>query len=313
MQYLFFDIECANCFNGHGKICSFGYVICDENFKVLEQRDILINPKSKFHLGKPGTDIGIKLAYEESEFLKHGDFSETYDEIKSLLTNGNYIAFGHAVGNDLQFILSDCERYKKEKFYVKAYDTQIIFRQLRKEKTDAGLERLCEEYGIEKEALHRSDYDALITMQVLKNICKETNCTIDELLAMFPESFLEIKHGEIVKHFNITSPAKTVLNYSKKVYPDKTVIVKSLEQVSIAIDNVFEESDIKRAKKIVRWIKRVGANYTIKTKKCNIYVMEDKDSKRSKQAIELLAQKKAEFKIMNLEELQKITNLEEEL
>ena len=312
MQYLFFDIECANCFNGHGKICSFGYVICDEEFKILEQKDILINPKSKFHLGKPGTDIGIKLAYDEQEFLKNGDFSQKYDEIKALFESG-HTTFGHAVGNDLQFILSDCERYKKEKFYIKAYDTQIIFRQLRKEKTDAGLERLCEEYGIEKEALHRSDYDALITMQVLKNICKETNCTIDGLLAMFPDSFLEIKHGEIVKHFNITSPAKTVLNYSKKVYPDKTVIVKNLEQVSIAIDNVFEDTNMKRAKKIVRWIKRVGANYTIKTKKCNIYVMEDKDSKRSKQAVDLLAQKKAEFKIINLEELQKITNSEEVL
>ena len=64
---------------------------------------------------------------------------------------------------------------------------------------------------------------------------------------------------------------------------------------------------------VVRWIKRVGANYTIKTKKCNISVMEDKDSKRSKQAVDLLAQKKAEFKIINLEELQKITNSEEVL
>ena len=41
--------------------------------------------------------------------------------------------------------------------------------------------------------------------------------------------------------------------------------------------------------------------------------MEDKDSKRSKQAVDLLAQKKAEFKIINLEELQKITNSEEVL
>ena len=313
MQYLFFDIECANCFNGHGKICSFGYVICDEHFSVIEQKDILINPKSKFHLGKPGTDIGITLAYDEKEFLKHEDFSVAYDQIRALLTNGNYVTFGHAVNNDLQFILSECERYKKEKFYVKAYDTQILFRQLRQEKTDTGLERLCAEYGIEKESLHRSDYDAFITMQVLKNICKETNSSIEELLGTYPNSFLEIKNGEIVKYFNVTSPAKTVLNYSKKVYKDKTVEVKELELVSIAIDNVFEDTNIKRAKKIVRWIKRVGANYTIKTKKCNIYVMEDKDSKRSKQATELLATKKAEFKIINLEELQNMLKCEEVL
>ena len=33
MKYVFFDIECANCFQGNGKICSFGYVITDEKLK----------------------------------------------------------------------------------------------------------------------------------------------------------------------------------------------------------------------------------------------------------------------------------------
>ena len=33
MKYLFFDIECANCFDGKGKICEFGYIQTDENFE----------------------------------------------------------------------------------------------------------------------------------------------------------------------------------------------------------------------------------------------------------------------------------------
>ena len=44
MNFLFFDIECANCFGGVGKIFSFGYVLTDEHFNILERDDILMNP-----------------------------------------------------------------------------------------------------------------------------------------------------------------------------------------------------------------------------------------------------------------------------
>ena len=37
MKYLFFDIECAD--GGKATICSFGYVITDENFKILRRED----------------------------------------------------------------------------------------------------------------------------------------------------------------------------------------------------------------------------------------------------------------------------------
>ena len=313
MDYLFFDIECANCFNGHGKICSFGYVLSDDKFNVKEQKDILINPKSRFHLGKPGTDEGIKLAYEEAVFKKQPDFNWAYGIIRSIIEGGNLIAFGHSVGNDLQFIISECERYKKEQFYIKAYDTQVIYRQLRDLKTDTGLEKLCEEYNIEKEALHRSDYDAYITMNVLKAMCKETNLNVHELLERYPESYLEAKDGAVVRHFIVTSPAKVVLNYSRKVYTDKKVAIKELFGQSIAIDNVFEDNDIKKAKNIAKWIKRVGCNYTIKPKKCNYYVMEDKDSKRSKQAISIVENQFADIKIIDLEELKRMLKIGEML
>lgn len=313
MELLFFDIECANCFQGHGKICSFGYVICDEYFNIKEQKDILINPKSKFHLGKPGTDEGIKLAYDEAVFKKQPDFNWAYGIIKNLLENKNYILFGHSVGNDLQFIISECERYKKGQYYIKAYDTQVIYRQLRDLKNDTGLEKLCEEYNIEKEALHRSDYDALITMKVLKAMCKETNLDVHELLERYPESYLEAKDGAVVRRFNVTSPAKVVLNYSRKIYIDKSIAIKELFGQSIAIDNVFEEENIKRAKNIAKWIKRVGCNYTIKPKKCNYYVMENKDSKRSKIVTDLLEKQIAEIKIIDLEELERMLKIEERL
>ena len=49
MKYLFFDIECANCYNNCAKIFSLGYLITDEKFNVLhEKEDVLINPRDRF-------------------------------------------------------------------------------------------------------------------------------------------------------------------------------------------------------------------------------------------------------------------------
>ena len=50
MRYLFFDIECSE-----GKsMCSFGYVLTDEKFRILEKDDILMNPEAIFHTGAWG-------------------------------------------------------------------------------------------------------------------------------------------------------------------------------------------------------------------------------------------------------------------
>ena len=50
MKYLFFDIEC--CDGNH--MCSFGYVIINSDFEILEKRDLVINPEKVF---KPRRDV----------------------------------------------------------------------------------------------------------------------------------------------------------------------------------------------------------------------------------------------------------------
>ena len=44
MKYLFFDIECSNCFNGIGKMCEFGYVLTDESLRVMKSGEIPMSP-----------------------------------------------------------------------------------------------------------------------------------------------------------------------------------------------------------------------------------------------------------------------------
>ena len=77
MNYLFFDIEC--CDGNH--ICSFGYVITNESFEILEKEDIIINPQWRFKLGRAGFDPRIHLAYSEDDCSKYEDdqFKVVYD------------------------------------------------------------------------------------------------------------------------------------------------------------------------------------------------------------------------------------------
>ena len=93
MNYLYFDIEC--CDGNH--ICSFGYVIVNEEFKILDKKDILINPEHAFKLGRAGFDPRIHLAYTEAEFINGSNFGEEYEEIKQILTRPNQIVLGQHI------------------------------------------------------------------------------------------------------------------------------------------------------------------------------------------------------------------------
>ena len=135
MNYLFFDIEGANSYGGVSKICSFGYVLTNEEFEVLEQKDILVNPRSKFNLGP-----NIKLAYEKDEFKAAGDFTKHYEEIRAVLLQPDVQIFGFAVdqsaGNRFRniIVIPGSNRYIDKRiliFRMSAYRTDAVLKCMR--------------------------------------------------------------------------------------------------------------------------------------------------------------------------------------
>ena len=96
MNLVFFDIECASVNKYSAKICAFGYVVCAENFNIIEKQDLLINPRGKFHLTDRKGDKGIVLPYDYDEFKKYRPFPDVYPAIKSLLEDKNNIVLGHS-------------------------------------------------------------------------------------------------------------------------------------------------------------------------------------------------------------------------
>ena len=200
MDYLFFDIECANCDDGMGKICTFGYVITDVHFKVLKKEDILIRPNAKFE-----AYVAKKiLAYPVKQINASPDFIEKYEQIKALLEEEDRIIFGYNVKTDMGYLLSECFRYKKPLLRYKARDIQQIFQKHLGLEQPVSLDKaLCLlDEDVEKISFHRSDEDAYASMIVLKKLVKDKGYVLltgkegekDELsstLSMAPKGILQ--------------------------------------------------------------------------------------------------------------------------
>lgn len=188
MNYVFFDCECANCLRGEGKICSLGYVKTDENLNIVKKKDILVNPDAPFLLGNAKNGEGIRLAYPLFRFKWAHTFPSYYEEIKKLFTKDEEtIAFGFAVHQDVRYLAYTCKRYNLPFFSFKFYDIQKLEQLVHSRKNPSALDTLIETYHLKPFTYHRSDDDALMTLEVLKGILDEKKMTIQQLLEKYPE------------------------------------------------------------------------------------------------------------------------------
>ncbi|MFA6862237.1 MAG: 3'-5' exonuclease [Bacilli bacterium] len=188
MNYVFFDIECANCLHGEGKICSFGYVKTDEAFNVIKKKDILINPDAPFLLGNAKTGNGIKLAYPLFRFRWSHLFPSYYDEIKNLLTDPNTLSFGFAVNQDVSYISYSCRRYNLPYIEFSFFDIQKLDKEIFKRDNPMGLDSLVEKYHAKTFTYHRSDDDALMTMEVFRGLLNENHLKVQEAINYHPNA-----------------------------------------------------------------------------------------------------------------------------
>ena len=201
MNYVFFDVECANCLNGEGKICSLGYVKTDSDFNILKKKDILMNPDAPFLLGNARTGNGIKLAYPLFRFRQSDTFPSYYREIQKIFENRDNMVFGFAVGQDVSYVSYTCKRYQLPLLDYDFYDIQLFEKELRGEKTVKGLNSLVDELGVQNYTYHRSDDDALMTMEVFKKLLELNGLTIEEALKKYPckDTSLELDKRMIEK------------------------------------------------------------------------------------------------------------------
>lgn len=302
MKYVFFDIECAN--GGIGSICSFGYVITDEDFNVIIQRDIIINPPGKFKLTGRERKADIVLAYPEYVFRQHPKFYYYYNEIEGVLTSDNVIIVGHSTENDAIFLNKSCERYKKPFIDFKYFDTQKLFSKLNNEKKQISLENSLIAYGLEvPSGLHRSDIDAHATMELAKEMCKKEGVTLSELVKIHIDCTGENKdgialyHGETLESRQAKKDRKArsskaqeedcenrirkgrknyllFTRFMEQYIPDQNA-EKILEGKKICITKNYELENFKEMIHIVKKIKDAGGEYTVKASLSDVFATDE--------------------------------------
>ena len=190
MNFVFYDVECANCYDGKGKICSFGYVITDENFNIISKDDILINTNAEF---QPFV-LKHVITYKEEDFINKPRFNMVYRTIKDLLTNPKNISFGFDVANDLKYINDECLRYNLPLIKTISYDIQEFYEMYVGNKGKKSLGKLAELLYIDLSSFHEhnSRDDAMMTMLVMQEIAKKLNVCGKDLIYLCEKNFIAV-------------------------------------------------------------------------------------------------------------------------
>ncbi len=181
MKLLFFDMEFANG-KVPGSVYSFGYVLTNGKFKLLEpQTDLLMNPECEWN-NYVRSHI---LAYPMRTVRAASPFSAYYRRIKRLLRRADLVV-GFAVKNDTTALFKDCERYGLKPIPFDCLDLEPLCKQLKDHPQAHGLDGYVRAYcGIEPENRHRSDGDAYASMLLLRAICEQKQISPKNLKKAF--------------------------------------------------------------------------------------------------------------------------------
>lgn len=295
MRYLFFDIECCD-----GKhICEFGYVITDDKFNLLKKEVIKINPDKPFNLIGRKDQKDLILFFSEQEYTDSPLFTEYYDKIRDLIVYPDQIIIGHAIDNDARFLRDACKRYNKSPLNFDFVDSQKIYSEFVNEKKEISLEKAEEILNLSKpEFLHKSDDDALLTMQLVQKMCSVLEMTIQEIMSLCPtacgksHNFNIMYTGDSLPEMLIaldknenalsnTKKQKCIRKFSEIVQPQGEIIRSKLTGTKLCLSAKYEKEHIKDTLKLIQLLANHGCQYNTKVSESDYYVASKEDIESS--------------------------------
>lgn len=211
MKYLFFDIECSNCFSNKNKICEFGYVLTDENFNVLRKEAIPMSPGDKrnredrFDESIYKREPDFQWAYDYDFYFECPKFPHYYEKIKKLIEEEDTMVFGYSVDNDIRYLESEFKRYKLDYFNYKVCDVQRIMNYYSKEKEKVkGLKntflKLCPATERTMVQSHLSRDDAYMSMRILQEMLKNLDVSVKEIIELCPDAYYDANEYLVKYH-----------------------------------------------------------------------------------------------------------------
>lgn len=309
MDFVFFDIECAVVSKSVAKICAFGYVVCDENFRIKKREDILLNPHGAFHLTDRKGENGIVLPYEYSEFKNRPDFPTVYGDIKRLLEDKNHVVFGHAVINDVKYLNLETKRFKLPSFEFSFYDSQLIYMSYVNDfSRQFGLEYIANALGVEFTP-HRAVDDAYATMKIVEAMCKQEGCGFFALAEKLGAKSGSISSWTIRNVSSVGSKKysaeKAALQKKRRAFWEKVSSLKcrrgKLKNTVFTFSRELED-EFSFSEQAVEKIYMLGGRYSGHVTHCKVYVCNEDDvSVRTQNAKKL-----PEIKIINPGQLKEI-------
>lgn len=263
-EFLFFDTECANCFEGKGKICSFGYVLTDGRFNVLEKDDILINPSAPFDV-KGFKMRGLTLAHSFDTFRKQKKFPYYYDKIRALITAPGRVVVGHNTRSDASYLFADTERYGLPPINFEYVDTQELVSGKYGRTTKLHLEELFLDFCGEDKSIHShsSVDDAYMTMCVARAVARSNGKGLVKEAKAVPASRGEIFMGRILGGDSVFGIREDNLTKGKnaRLFSEYAKCAKGTKP-RITLSKTFEENNFRESLKIVHEIAKKGWTYS---------------------------------------------------
>ncbi len=284
MKYLFFDIECCDGIH----ICEFGYVITDEQLKVLDKECILMNPEAAFNLTgrKGGRDL--YLTHSEEEYRSSPTFTAYYEKIKQLIEEKEQIIIGFSMNDDAKFLNAACKQYDLKPIEFEFFDVQRAYKKLFDK--IISLENMAKELEVSvPERLHESSEDALLTLEVFKQICKKKNISPTEVLqTCYSLNFggdinKEISYlSEHPDQFSKRKIKKIISRFVESANPHGKIIKSEFAGKKVCFSALYEQEQPVECIILMQQIVNRGGSIDFKVSECDYYIKHDSDDENDK-------------------------------
>ena len=322
-RILFFDIESAT--GNVGGICEFGYVLTNEKFEILEERNILINPKCEFSWRV----LKKVLKRDKRVYEVQKGLTSHYDFIRKLITGADLV-FGFATINDVNYLNSDLQRFNLKPIDYNFYDIQKILGEFNSDYKNLSLENSMNLLEVKRLGkLHDARYDALNSMLILKKISEALKLSVTEIVDLTQRLMDKCYDGEIesLKLRKIKRQEQNQRKDKKRLSKLELENLKRYidEKNSQAFDNYhfdnilsgkkicfsrkLESSHTKCVYNLIHKLSSIGAFYEMKSSETDIFITDGSNDVRF-QGIRCAEKSGKNIKMISFDELLEILEMD---